>query len=219
MPDVEFQGDSEAALYDRLYPRINGACIDRLVQLAGSGRVLELGVGTGRCAGRLAARGVQVVGVDRSSAMLARAAAQWPGLKLIRADLAQLPFRGGFRMAVSLVDTLSLMPTIDALRMVLRRVAESLEPGGMLIDESWRAQALPAEPRQIALSIPIARPDSGSGSALYQLSYWELSQQSFDALCAQAGLTLQARWSTWDFKPAQTGRMPIVSIYTAQAST
>ena len=211
-------GDGEAALYDRLYPRIDRACIDRLAQLAGSGRVLELGVGTGRCAGRLSARGVAVVGVDRSSAMLARAASKWPGLALIRADLAQLPFRGGFRLAVSLVDTLSLMPTIDALQMALRRIAESLEPGGMLVDESWRAQAVPAEPRQLALSIPIADPDSGSGSTLYQLRYWDLSQDCFDALCAQAGLILQARWSTWDFLPAQTGRMPIVSIYTAQAS-
>lgn len=212
------RGDSvfpEAALYDRLYPRIEGACIDRLRELAGSGRVLELGVGTGRCAGRLAAVGVQVVGVDRSSGMLAGAAAQWPGLALIRADLAQLPFRGGFRLAVSLVDTLSLMPTIDALRAALRRVAESLEPGGMLVDESWRAPAAPAEPRQLALSIPIADPIPGFGPVLYQLRYWELSQQCFDDLCAQAGLILQGRWSTWNFKPAQAGRMPIVSIYTA----
>ena len=208
-------GDGEAALYDRLYPRIDRACIDRLAQLAGSGRVLELGVGTGRCAGRLAARGVAVVGVDRSSAMLARAAANWPGLALVRADLAQLPFRGGFRLAVSLVDTLSLMPTIDALQMALRRIADSLEPGGRLVDESWRAPATPREPRQVALSIPIADSDFGSGSAPYRLRYWELSQQCFDALCAQAGLVLQARWATWDSLPAHTGRMPVVSIYAA----
>lgn len=212
------QGDSEAALYDRLYPRIDAACIDRLGQLAGSGWVLELGVGTGRCAGRLAAAGVRVVGVDRSGGMLASAAARWPGLALVRADLAQLPFRGGFRVAVSLVDTLSLMPTIDALREALRRVAESLEPGGMLVDESWRAPVLPAEPRQIAVSIPIADPNPGSAPQLYQLRYWELSQQCFDALCAQAGLILQRRWSTWEFLPAQTGRMPTVSIFTTQAS-
>jgi SAM-dependent methyltransferase len=210
------KGDRAAALHDRLYPRIEAACIDRLRQLAGSGRVLELGVGSGRCAGRLTADGVRVVGVDRSRGMLARAAAKCPGVDLVCADLAQLPFRGGFRLAVSLVDTLSLMPTIDALRNALRKIAEALEPGGTLVDESWRARTSPGAPRRIALSIPISDPDSESGSTLYRVRYWELSQQCFEALCAQAGLFLQARWSTWGFRPVQDGRMPIVSIYSRQ---
>lgn len=218
MPVPATEAESpEAALYDRLYRRIERACIDRLRGLAGSGCVLELGVGTGRCAGRLAAAGVRVIGVDRSRAMLAGAVAQWPGLALVRADLAQLPFRGKFRVAVSLVDTLSLMPTIDALREALQCVAASLEPGGMLVDESWRAHSMPSEARQTAVSIPIGDPHSTSAPALYQIRYWELNQVFFDALCAQAGLILQARWSTWDFRPAQTGRMPIVSIF-ARAS-
>ena len=66
--------------------------------------------------------------------------------------------------------------------------------------------------------IPIADSDFVSGSAPYRLRYWELSQQCFDALCAQAGLVLQARASTWNMRPAEAGRMPIVSIYTQLVS-
>ena len=52
--------------------------VDRLAELAGPGPALELGIGTGRVALPLAARGVQVHGVDASEAMVGRLRAK-PG--------------------------------------------------------------------------------------------------------------------------------------------
>jgi 2-polyprenyl-3-methyl-5-hydroxy-6-metoxy-1,4-benzoquinol methylase len=44
--------------------------VDLLAELAGKGRALALGIGTGRVAVPLAARGVQVEGIDASEAMV-----------------------------------------------------------------------------------------------------------------------------------------------------
>ena len=52
--------------------------VDLLAGLAGDGRALELGVGTGRIALPLARRGVPVHGIDLSRAMVARLRAK-PG--------------------------------------------------------------------------------------------------------------------------------------------
>ena len=52
--------------------------MDLLATLAGAGRALELGIGTGRIALPLAGRGVPVHGIDLSRAMVARLQAK-PG--------------------------------------------------------------------------------------------------------------------------------------------
>lgn len=70
-------GDAFADVYDDWYRDISEieATVDLIVDLLDSGDdlpVLELGVGTGRLAIPLAARGLQVVGVDTSAAMLAK---------------------------------------------------------------------------------------------------------------------------------------------------
>jgi len=62
--------------YDRM---VTGtAPVDTLERLAGGGRALELGIGTGRVALPLAARGVDVHGIEASEAMVAKLRAK-PG--------------------------------------------------------------------------------------------------------------------------------------------
>ena len=67
----------------------------RLAALAGGGPVLELGVGSGRLALPLAARGVEVHGIDASEAMLARLRAKPGGdaIHLTHGDMADLGAR------------------------------------------------------------------------------------------------------------------------------
>lgn len=77
--------------------------------LPGKGRILDAGVGTGRFAAPLQARGFDVVGVDISGKMLAKAREK--GVKnILRGDLCALPFRDRmFRAAIS-VHVLHLIP-------------------------------------------------------------------------------------------------------------
>ena len=67
--------ESAADMFD---PAVVDPVVDFLVELAGSGRALELGIGTGRIALPLARRGVPVYGIEMSKAMVARLRAK-PG--------------------------------------------------------------------------------------------------------------------------------------------
>jgi len=76
-------GEEVAARYDEasaamFAPEVVEPVVDVLADLAGDGAALEFGIGTGRIAIPLAARGVRVHGIDLSEAMLARLRAK-PG--------------------------------------------------------------------------------------------------------------------------------------------
>jgi methylase of polypeptide subunit release factors len=62
----ETYGDRIADVYDAMMADLPDPTdsVDRLAELAGPGPALELGIGTGRVALPLAARGVEVHGVD-----------------------------------------------------------------------------------------------------------------------------------------------------------
>jgi SAM-dependent methyltransferase len=68
-------GDGFADVYDDWYSDVTdvAATVQQMVVAAGDGgRVLELGVGTGRLAAPMAAAGLRVTGIDSSQAMLDR---------------------------------------------------------------------------------------------------------------------------------------------------
>ncbi len=67
--------ESEPEMFD---PAVVDPVVDFLAELAGNGRALELGIGTGRIALPLARRGVPVHGIELSKAMAARLRAK-PG--------------------------------------------------------------------------------------------------------------------------------------------
>jgi len=107
-------------------------------ELAGrqTGRVLELGSGTGRLALPLLKAGADLVGIDRSDAMLARARmkARRAGLldraRFVRGDIRSLPFRKrpGFSLVMapygmlqSLTRERDLAETLASVAGVLRR--------------------------------------------------------------------------------------------------
>jgi ubiquinone/menaquinone biosynthesis C-methylase UbiE len=74
----EFFGERVAAFYDErsapmAAPEVVGPVVDLLAAFAQDGGALEFGIGTGRIALPLAERGVRVVGIDNSEAMLSRA--------------------------------------------------------------------------------------------------------------------------------------------------
>lgn len=70
--DATTYGERIADAYDDLKPGIAPAQIDLLSELAETGPVLELGIGTGRVALPLAERGLEVHGIDSSPAMVAK---------------------------------------------------------------------------------------------------------------------------------------------------
>jgi SAM-dependent methyltransferase len=107
----------------------------RRLAAAAEGRILELGCGTGRIAVPIARDGIALVGVDRSRPMLdrarRRAARQGLGrrLRLVRADIRQLPFpdrrfalvMAPYGILQSLTRAGDLAATLDSVHRVLAR--------------------------------------------------------------------------------------------------
>src|SRR5690348_9771383 len=113
--------DAVAQDFDRFRPLPAGvpAAIRRAIWdslgIAGTGRVLDLGAGTGRIGEAFVAAGDEYVGIDASSRMLARFAEKTSGPRSPRPALAQadgeaLPFPEATFDAVLIVQVLSGSP-------------------------------------------------------------------------------------------------------------
>ncbi len=133
-----FDRDEIAALYDAVP---FAADIPFYVDLvAGAGRVLELGCGTGRLLLPLAEAGSQVVGVDASRAMLARARRRLADaprevrerVELREGDMRAPELAGRFDAAVVATKTFFYLMTPGDQRRMLTAVARLLEAGGVV---------------------------------------------------------------------------------------
>jgi len=111
--------------------------VDFLAELAGDGRALELGSGTGRIALPLAARGVPVHGIELSHAMTARLHAKpgGEGIDVTIGDFAIAKAGGTFRVAYLVANTIMNLTTQAAQVACFRNVAGHLEPGGRFVIE------------------------------------------------------------------------------------
>jgi SAM-dependent methyltransferase len=126
--------ESSAEMFD---PAVVIPAVDFLAALAGRGRALELGIGTGRIAIPLAQRGVPVHGIDMSEAMVARLRAK-PGSENIGVtvgDFATAVVGGSFSVAYLVFNTIMNLTTQQAQVACFRNVAAQLEPGGCFVIE------------------------------------------------------------------------------------
>src|SRR5918911_143840 len=103
----ETYGESVAGVYDDWYAEYDAALIDRLAELARSGRALELGIGTGRVALPLAARGVEVHGIDASPKMVEHLRAKEGGAQVpvTFGDFADVQTDGAFDLIYVVFNT------------------------------------------------------------------------------------------------------------------
>lgn len=134
-------GDGFADVYDEWYPsdEASEAIVAALVALAGPGPVLELGAGTGRLCLPLAQRGLAVVGLDASPAMLARLAEKsgatgamgTAAMVAVLGDMADFDVsaHGPFRLVFCAFNTLFNLASRQAQAACFRRVAAHLDPG------------------------------------------------------------------------------------------
>jgi 16S rRNA A1518/A1519 N6-dimethyltransferase RsmA/KsgA/DIM1 with predicted DNA glycosylase/AP lyase activity len=119
--------ENEAELFD---PAVVDPAVDFLVENAGVGRALELGVGTGRLAIPLAQRGVPVHGIELSRVMAARLQAK-PDAEEVGVtigDFATTTVEGSFSLAYLVRNTIMNLTTQAAQVACFRNVAAHLEP-------------------------------------------------------------------------------------------
>jgi SAM-dependent methyltransferase len=118
-------------------PEVVDPAVDLLTELAGDGRALELGIGTGRIALPLADRGVPVHGIELSNAMVERLRAK-PGGEAIGitiGDFSTTTTGATFSVAYLVFNTIANLTTQEAQVACFRNVAAQLEPGGCFVIE------------------------------------------------------------------------------------
>jgi len=102
-------------------------------ELAGRGRCLDAGVGTGRFALPLAEAGIPIVGVELSASMLAqlkRKVGMTAAIPLVQADATALPFANRIFGAGLVCHGLHLIPEWQRALAELCRV---IRPGGVIL--------------------------------------------------------------------------------------
>ena len=132
-------------------------------RLTRESRVLDVAVGTGRFSRYLRRLSIPVVGVDISSGMLARAAAQPDPPFLIRADVRALPLRTSSFDAALVVHLLHL---IGDWKRVVAEIHRVLRPGAPLYlgSEAGKHFATRSIYFQVAAEWKLTRPNLGAES-------------------------------------------------------
>ena len=143
-------GDGFADVYDDWYADVSDvdATVAAVAELAAGGRVLELGIGSGRIALPLARAGVDVWGIDASAAMVERLRAKPGGehvpvaigdMASVDEEITALPGGASARFAVvfAAFNTFLNLTTRDAQLACLRGCARRLEAGGCVAIEAF----------------------------------------------------------------------------------
>ena len=120
-------------------PEVVQPAVDRLAELAGDGRALELAIGTGRIAVPLAARGVPVTGIELSRPMIdqLRTKVDETTIPVVVGDMAVARAPGTYSVVYLVYNTISNL--LDQAEQVacFRNAARHLTPGGRFVIELW----------------------------------------------------------------------------------
>jgi SAM-dependent methyltransferase len=209
--------------------------VDFLAELAGDGRALELGIGTGRIALPLARRGVPVHGIDLSEAMVAKLRAK-PGAEEIdvtMGDFATTRVEGTFSVAYLVANTIMNLTTQEEQVACFRNVAAHLEPAGCFLVEVQvpRLQRLPpgetfqpfdVSPHHLGFDeYDVARPGlvshhywiEGGGVEVISPPFRYVWPSELDLMAQLAGMTLRDRWEDWQRHPFTSESDKHVSVW------
>lgn len=224
--------DSESAKFD---PAAIGATVDVLAELAGTGRALELGIGTGRIALPLSRRGVPVHGIDLSRAMVARLRAKPGGdaIGVTVGDFATAQADGTFSLAYLVFNTIMNLTTQDAQVACFANVAAHLSPGGSFLVEVMVPDLRRLPPGQTA--VPFETGPQRWGFDLYEVATQAMSSNyvtingsraeftsipfryvwpaELDLMAQLAGMRLRDRWEGWTRQPFTSESRQHVSVW------
>jgi SAM-dependent methyltransferase len=214
--------------------------VDFLAALAGDGRALELGIGTGRIALPLAGRGVEVHAIDLSRAMVARLREKPGGEEIPVAigDFATTRVDGAFSLAYLVFNTINNLTTQEEQVACFRNVAAQLEPGGRFVIEVGVPELRRLPPGETMHVFDASEGHWGIDE--YDLVNQGLVSHHFsvvdgaiervsmpfryvwpselDLMAELAGMRLRERWSGWKREPFTGESRKHVSVWETPAS-
>ena len=240
MEEDGYFGEHVAARYDEAAaelfdPAVVDPAVAFLAELAGSGRALELGIGTGRIALPLAQRGVPVHGIEMSKAMASRLHEKPGGedVGVTIGDFATATVEGTFAVAYVIFNTIGNLTTQTAQVACFRNVAAHLEPGGCFVIELGvpELQRLPpGDTMRVFHTSPthwgideydVANQRLTSHHFELVDGRFQLSSMPFryawpaelDLMAELAGMMLRERWSDWSREPFTSDSKKHISVW------
>ena len=224
--------ESEAEMFD---PAAVDPVVDFLVELAGEGRALELGIGTGRIALPLAQRGVRVHGIELSKAMAARLRAKPGGedIGVTIGDFSTTTVDGTFSVAYLVFNTIGNLTTQAAQVACFRNAAAHLDPGGCFVIEVGLPELQRLPPGETMRVFHASETHWGVDE--YDVATQGLTSHHFelvdgrfernsvpfryvwpselDLMAQLAGLSLRERWGGWKREPFTSDSRKHVSVW------
>jgi SAM-dependent methyltransferase len=214
--------------------------VDFLAALAGDGRVLELAIGTGRIALPLAARGVEVHGIDLSQAMVAKLREKPGGgeIPVAIGDFATTRVDGPFSLAYLVFNTIQNLTSQAEQVACFRNVAAHLEPGGCFVIEVTVPDLRRLPPGEtmhvfdaseghwgideydVANQGLVSHHFSLVDGAIEHVSmpFRYVWPSELDLMAELAGMRLRERWSGWKREPFTGDSRNQVSVWEKPAS-
>lgn len=239
-PDVaDTYDDADDAMF-------SAAVVDRTVDVladlaarpgdAAGGAALELAIGTGRVALPLAARGIEVVGIDLSAAMLARLRAK-PGaasITSVEGGMTDVRLGREFDLVYLVFNTIGNVTTQDGQVAVFETAAAHLRAGGRFLVEvgvpdlqrlpfGERFRPFRVRPGYIGVDeydvveqglVSHHCSDHGDGMRVRSIPFRYVWPAELDLMARLAGLRLAHRWSDWDRRPFTATSAEHVSVWT-----
>jgi SAM-dependent methyltransferase len=233
-------GDHIADFYDERHSRLRDtdAEVARIVEVVGSGPVLELGIGTGRVAVPLAQRGVDVHGIDASEAMVAKLRDRDGGasIPVTIGEMQDVDAPGnGYSLVFVVFNTFFALLDQDAQVECFANVAARLAPGGRFLIEAFvpdltrfdggqRTSAVSLSVDAVDIDVvmhdPVAQRVDGqhvlireSGTRLLPISMRYAFPAELDLMARLAGLELESREGGWAGEPFTGSSGKHVSIW------
>jgi SAM-dependent methyltransferase/catechol 2,3-dioxygenase-like lactoylglutathione lyase family enzyme len=240
MRDDGYFDEPVAARYDESEADMFGSealdpIVDFLADVAGYGRALELGIGTGRIALPLSRRGVRVHGIDMSEAMVARLRAKPGGdhIGVTIGDFATTAVDGSFSLAYLVFNTIMNLTTQAGQVACFSNVAAHLQPGGCFVIEVMvpDLQRLPRGDTIRAFHVgeadwgfdeyDVARQGLIShhftmvdgAVERFSVPFRYVWPSELDLMAQMAGMRLRERWSDWKREPFTSDSLQHVSVW------
>jgi SAM-dependent methyltransferase len=213
-----------------------------LAELAGSGPVLELAIGTGRIALPLAERGIDVRGIDASEEMVARLRSKPGGasIPVASGDFVDVAVEGRYTLVYVVFNTLFALQTQEEQVRCFANVAAHLADEGVFVVEAFvpdltrfdRDQRVevnrvgledvwlnvdrhhPAEQRLESQHVRLSQ----QGIRFYPVRIRYAYPSELDLMARLAGLRLRERFAGWKNEPYTGSTGTCVSVYEPASS-
>ena len=236
----ETYGESVAGVYDEWHSEYDSHAIDALAELAQGGRALELGIGTGRIALPLSAKGIEVHGIDAANSMISRLQAKRGSdrITVTQGNFADVPVTGKFELVYIVFNTFFALSSQDEQVRCFRNVAAHLSPGGCFVIEAFVPDVTRFSGGQVnwatkvttdEVQLDVGQHDAATQRVvsqkvvikngavqMYPLEIRYVWPSELDLMAQLAGLRLRERWSSWQREPFSSDSGQHISVFTFQ---